>query len=119
MKTLVLGTALCLSSACLAQSASKQYSAAEYFRNYALSTCLADGYKADEVTKDAAAAARGYVELGGFPLEAHTEATTLARTFLKREYQSMSGESLVLMKCIDFYHSRELKRLVEKYQRKK
>ncbi len=90
-------------------------SAAEDFMNYALSTCVADGYKAEEVVKDAAASARGYLELGGFPLEAHTEATVLGREFLKRDYQSNSGQPLVLMKCLDFYHSKELASLVRKY----
>jgi Type VI secretion system (T6SS), amidase immunity protein len=101
-----------------AQTAPPKQSAAEEFMNYALSACLADGYKSQEVIRDASASARGYLELGGFPLEAHTEATTLGREFLKRDYQSSSGESLVLMKCLDFYHSRELANLVRKYGRR-
>ncbi|HYE70342.1 MAG TPA: T6SS amidase immunity protein Tai4 family protein [Aquabacterium sp.] len=94
-------------------------SAADQFRNYALSTCLADGYQADEIKKDAAAAARGYLELGGLPLEAHTEATQLGRDFLKREYASSSGQPLVLMKCIDFYQSPELLTIIRKYMRRR
>ncbi len=97
-----------------------KYSPIEYFKNYALSTCISDGYSSSqEVAKDAAAAARGYLEFGSFPLEAHTEATLLGREFLKREYKSLTGEPLTLMKCIDFYHSKELDKLARKYRRKK
>lgn len=38
--------------------------------------------------------------------------------FLKREYLSQTGERLVLMKCIDFYHSKELTQLVKRYKAK-
>jgi hypothetical protein len=102
-----------------AQNIQKKYSSVEYFKNYALSTCIADGYTSDEVVKDGAAAARGYLEFGSLPLEAHTEATLLGRKFLKREYKSVSGESLTLMKCIDFYHSKELDQLARKYRGKR
>lgn len=91
------------------------YSPEEYFKNYALSTCLADGFTAEEVVQDAAAAARAYLELGELPLEAHTEATQLGRTFLKREYKSKTGAQLIVMKCMDFYHSPELDALARKY----
>lgn len=101
-----------------AQDIRKDYSPVEYFKNYALSTCIADGYKAEEVKKDSSAAARGYLELGSLPFEAHTEATLLGRSFLQKEYKSVSGEPLTLMKCIDFYHSKELDQLAEKYRDK-
>ncbi len=86
------------------------------FKNYALSTCLADGYKSKEVISDAAAAARGYLEFGELPLEAHTEATLLGRKFLKKTYKSKSGAKLTLMKCLDFVHSQELETIFQKFQ---
>jgi hypothetical protein len=95
---------------------SKKYTPKEYLKNYALSTCIADGFDSKEVVSEAAAAARGYLELGGYPLEAHTEATLLGREFLKKEYKSISGSKLTLMKCIDFYHSQELEALSKKYK---
>jgi hypothetical protein len=94
-----------------------KYTPDEYFKNYALSVCVSNGYSSKDIVEDAAAAARGYLELGRLPLEAHTEANLLAKKFLAREYQSISGEKLILMKCIDFYHSKEIKQLVRKYQR--
>jgi Type VI secretion system (T6SS), amidase immunity protein len=111
--------AVALGAASSSHAAPTKYSPVEYFKNYALSTCLSDGYKAEEVSKDSAAAARGYLELGGFPLEAHTAATLLGKEFLKRSYESMSGESLTLMKCIDFYHSKELESLARRYRNKR
>lgn len=96
-----------------------KYTAAQYLKNFALSTCLADAFKSDEVIKEAAAAAGGYLELGALPLEAHTEATQLGRKFLEKEYKSISGQKLVVMKCIDFFHSSELDQLARKYAGKK
>ena len=121
MATKVVLAALVLvvnSASVLAGETRVEYSSVQNFKNYALSTCIADGYVSDEVKRDGAAAARAYLEFGSLPLEAHTEATNLGRQFLKKVYPSMSGEPLVLMKCIDFYHSKELDRLARKYRGK-
>ena len=88
----------------------------QHFKNYALCTCVADGFEAQEVISEAAAAARGYLELGSLPLEAHTEATKLGRQFLKKEYKSKYGAQLIIMKCLDYFHSDELERLYQKYR---
>jgi len=86
------------------------------FKNYAFSTCIADGYKSKEIVTDAAAAARGYLEFGELPIEAHTEATLMGREFLKRKYKSKTGAKLTMMKCLDFYHSKELEALYQKFK---
>jgi hypothetical protein len=101
----------------LAQDVRQTYTASEYLKNYALSTCIADGYLSGEVKADSAAAARGYLEFGELPLEAYTEATLLGRKFLEKNYKSVSGKTLTLMKCIDLFHSQELEHLAEKYRR--
>ncbi len=95
------------------------YSPEEYLKNYALSTCLAQGYQAEEVKKDASAAARGYVDFGDYSLEAHTAVEKLGKTFLNKQYESQAGVPMTMAKCIDFYHSKELADLVEKYKDKK
>lgn len=110
---------LTLTGAVSAQTRHGKFSSMEYFKNYALSTCIADGYKSEEVVKDSAAAARGYLEFGSLPLEAHTEATLLGRKFLEKEYKSQSGEAMILMKCIDFFRSKELDQLAQKYRDKR
>ncbi|WP_144817770.1 T6SS amidase immunity protein Tai4 family protein [Enterobacter sp. DE0047] len=95
-----------------------EYSSEEYLKNYALSTCLAQGYQAEEVKKDASAAARGYVEFGDYSLEAHTAVEKLGKTFLAKTYGSQAGVPMTMAKCIDFYHSKELADLVKRYKGK-
>jgi hypothetical protein len=101
-----------------AANARVEYSSGQYLKNFALSACIAQAYKSDEVVKDSRAAADGYLQLGSFPYEAHEEAAALARKFLAKEYLSFSGAKLVLMKCIDLFNSKELDRLVKKYLRR-
>ena len=97
----------------------KHYTPIQYLKNYALSSCIADGYQSKDVVNDATAGANGYKELGSLDIDAYSEAAVLGRKFLAKEYLSQSGEKLVLMKCIDFYHSKELDRLARKYATKK
>lgn len=94
------------------------YTAIQYLKNYALSACLADGYKATEVVSDATAGANGYKELGSLDIDAYNEALTIVHDFLKKEYASQTGERLIIMKCIDLYHSKELDQLARKYSAK-
>ena len=102
----------------LADEARVAYSPTEYLKNFALSVCLADGYTSAEAKKDSLAAAGGYSELGSLPIEAYERAEALAKQFLARKYASISGGDLVLMKCIDLFHSRELDQIAMKYYRK-
>jgi hypothetical protein len=95
-----------------------EYSPAQYLKNFALSVCISNGYKSDEVVKDSLAAAGGYLELGSFPFEAYEEADALSKRFLAKEYQGKHGEKLTLMKCIDFLHSEDLRQIVKKYGKK-
>ncbi len=95
-----------------------QYSAAEYLKNFALSVCISHGYKSDEVVKDSAAAAGGYLERGSFPIEAYEEAEALAREFLSKEYAGVHGGKFTLMKCIDLFNGKELERLTQKYSKR-
>jgi Type VI secretion system (T6SS), amidase immunity protein len=93
------------------------YSGIEYLKNFALSVCITEGYKSDEVVKDSRAAADGYLQLGSFPFEAYEEAASLSKKFLAKKYLSFTGDELTLMKCIDLFHSKELDRLAKKYNR--
>jgi hypothetical protein len=93
-------------------SAKEEYTPEEYIKNYALSTCIAQGYNDNEVKNDAAAAARGYLEFGNYSLAAHTAVRKLGEEYLKKEYRNQSGEPMVMAKCIDFYNSKELDKLV-------
>jgi hypothetical protein len=109
-----------VSSACYGGGTERtDYTPIQYLKNYALSSCIADGYQSKEVVIDASAGANGYKELGSLDIDAYNEAAVLGRKFLAKEYLSQSGEKLILMKCIDFYHSKELDRLARKYAYKK
>ena len=109
-----------VSSACYGDGTEKKhYTPIQYLKNYALSSCIAEGYQSKDVVNDASAGANGYMELGSLGFDAYNEAAVLGRKFLAKEYLSKSGEKLILMKCIDFYHSKELDRVARKYANKK
>jgi len=124
MVTKLIST-MCLSLALVATSCygdtttRKYYTPIQYLKNYALSSCIADGYQSKEVVNDAVAAANGYKELGSLDIDAYNEVATLGQMFLSKNYMSQSGENLVIMKCIDFFHSKELDRLARKYATQK
>lgn len=117
--------ALCFSLALVAMNCHgdtttrKHYTPVQYLKNYALSSCIADGYQSKEVVNDAVAAANGYKELGSLDIDAYNEAAVLGKVFLSKNYMSQSGENLIIMKCIDFFHSEELDRLARKYAAQK
>lgn len=98
--------------------AGNKYSPQANLKNYALSTCIAQGYQSREVKDDAAAAARGYLEFGDYSWAAYTAARELGKTFLAKRYGSQSGEPMTLAKCIDFYHSQQLDNLVKEFEGK-
>lgn len=117
MKRILLAVAIAVTLN--ANAATKiDYSPAEYLKNYALSVCIAEGYSAKEVKNDAAATARGYMEFGDYSLETHTAVRALTKEFLAKPYDSMSGETMTMAKCIDLVHSQALQVIIKKYQGK-
>ncbi len=92
------------------------YNPETWLKNYALSTCLAMGYHAQEAKTDAAAAARGYLEFGSYSLAAHTAVKKLAEAWLQKDYPNKTGVAMVAAKCIDLYHSKELSEIILKYK---
>lgn len=105
-----------VSTACYGDASTRRhYTPVQYLKNYALSSCIADGYQSREVVNDAVAAANGYKELGSLGIDAYNEVAALSQIFLSKNYMSQSGEKLIIMKCIDFFHSKELDSLVRKY----
>ncbi len=94
------------------------YTPVQYLKTFALSVCISDGYTSKDVVKDSLAAAGAYSELGSLPFEAYEGAETLAKQFLANKYTSISDEQLTLIKCIDFFYSKELDRLARRYSGK-
>lgn len=117
MKKALLLCAVVAQSACANadRSGTPMYPPEIIFRNYALSTCLADAFEGAELRKDASATAAGFLEFGTGPIEAYTEATLMGRDFLKKNYDGKAPVEFNTKKCIDFFHSEELDRLVERY----
>ena len=101
------------------QTTITKYSPTQLLKNHALTACIAEGLKSGDAAEYAAAAAREYLEHGSLPIEAHTEAVLLSRKFLSKEYKNIYGDNLVFIKCIDFYNSKDLDHLANKYVGKK
>ena len=99
--------------------ANTDYTPEQYIKNYALSTCISQGYRSKEVKNDAAAAARGYLEFGDYSLAAHTAVRKLGEEYLAKHYTSQSGEPMVLAKCVDLYHSKDLDKLIKRFKGKR
>ena len=115
-------TSLTFLSIVIATSASadvsliKSYSNSVLLKNYALSQCVARAYQSQEVHQDALSVADGYLQFGEVSdVDAYSRVVKLAEKWLKKKYDSQSDQPLNLMKCIDFYHSRELQALLNKY----
>lgn len=95
------------------------YTGSQYLKNYALSICLADGLEGKAAKQEAVDAARGYLELGSYSIDAYQAAADLAQQFLAKKYLAQHGEKLTVMKCVDLFHSNELKQLLKKYSGKR
>ena len=91
------------------------YSPPEQLRNYALSVCLANAFPNSLESKDASAAASGYLELGSGPIDAYPAIVALAKQFLSRSYTGQADVQFQTMKCIDLQYSPELTRLIRHY----
>ena len=95
------------------------FTAAQYLKNYGLSSCLADGMTSKEAKKDAEDAAAGYLELGSFGIEAYQEVAQAGRKYLEKKYLSYGGGKLITMRCINFFYSKELNTIVKKHSSSK
>ena len=58
--------------------------------------------------------AAGYFELGNYSKEAYGLIDSLAKEYSKISYPSKEGRSLIFMKCLDFYNSKQLQNAIIK-----
>jgi hypothetical protein len=94
----------------------KIYSAHDLLKNYALSACLHQASPESPIGNDARASAAAYVELGRVnDSDAYLDINQMAKDWLSKAYTSKTGSTLTVMKCIDFYHSKELTQKVKRY----
>lgn len=115
MLALTLATSLSHAHAQPQGESRQTYSPVGYLKNYGLSICLAKGLSGDVAKREAGAAAGGYLELGSLNIEAYHASATMAGQFLAKKYVGINGDTLTVMKCIDFFHSKELDQLAKKY----
>jgi len=86
-----------------------------YFKNFAISICIASSYKYEEIKKDGSESANGYREMGRMGLDAYEELRTLVDNWRNKDYSSLEGVQVKMPKCIDLYNSSELNALYKKY----
>lgn len=102
--------------ACATTTSARDYDDATQLKNVALAQCIARGYDVPAERDDALAAVGAYVEFGQVnDTDAYIAVTELADKWLRKPYQSKSGQPLTLMKCIDLFHSDALNALVRRY----
>lgn len=76
-------------------------------KNYAFCMCLNRTYpKIDSITNDGSPA--GYFELSAYGIPAFEVLDSLALVYSKKSYKSKYNRNLGMMKCLDFYNSKEL-----------
>lgn len=87
------------------------------FQNFTLAICTGMAYEKEskKIATDAGRSASGYREFSHIDLAAYEESRNLVKKWLAKDYKSKHGGQIELMKCIDLYHSKELKNLFIKY----
>lgn len=99
---------------CAQDSLISKYTQATLLENWALSHCLALVYKDDTVRKDAEASASAYLEYGKQPIEFYHQIDVILNKYINSEYGGSISSEFNTMKCIDFIHGVELKKLIDR-----
>ncbi len=105
-------------SVCLVQQASAHTSLTEHYsqemllKNWALSRCLAKTYDDEKVRDDANATASAYLEYGKQSIETYNQLDELVDKYVNLAYGGSVKSDFNTMKCIDLYHSKELRKMV-------
>jgi len=80
-------------------------------KNYAFCECLKQVYKGDSLfIKDGSSA--GYFQTGAYSINTYEAIDSIAKIFSIKEYKSKENHPLGIMKCLDFYNSKELDELI-------
>ena len=85
-------------------------------KKYAFCQCLLHVYEKDTLLlKDGSSA--GYFELGAYNIEVYNSIDSAALDYSKKIYKSKNDSPLGMMKCLDFYNSKELEEIVESFDK--
>lgn len=93
---------------------------AQNYKDRALAACIAEAYKGSPAGTDARKTTSIFLEWTYYDLEKGNPATNgLVDKYLSRDYtnpfEGYAGAEFKLLKCLDMYHSQELKEQVRKY----
>ncbi|MFH4576503.1 T6SS amidase immunity protein Tai4 family protein [Vibrio diabolicus] len=86
----------------------------QLFKNFALSSCIANKYKGSDVAKDAVTAMQGYREFSDLPLEVFFDVSELLENGNATAYKSKNGSVIELAYCMDFSNSDVVHKLYSK-----
>lgn len=82
-------------------------------KNYGFCNCIIySNTSKDSLMFTNEGSAAGYLELGNYTKEAYDLVDSLAKEYSKKNYPSKERRSLIFMKCLDFYNSKELERAI-------
>ena len=116
MKNLMFLLLIFIASKCDAQIINKTISEnlsreRRNLKNYAFCQCLRYSLKSDSLLiKDGSSA--GYFEVGAYKVNAFEMIDSISKAISNKIYKSKEGKPLAIMKCLDFYNSKELDTLV-------
>ncbi len=81
-------------------------------KNYAFCQCLSNIYHEhkDLLINDGSVSA--YFQNGKYQIEAYDKIDSMSRRVSKRIYKNIGNHNLGMMKCLDYYNSSELQKLV-------
>jgi hypothetical protein len=117
MKRIILLFMIFLSLKCFAQVADKITNERLIderikLKNYAFCQCLRHLSKSDSLLiKDGSAAS--YFETGAYNIYAYEMIDSITKNINLKSYKSKEGKTLIIMKCLDFYNSKELDKIIE------
>jgi len=84
-------------------------------KNAAFCACMGHGSVLMKKAMEDDGSVAAYVENSDYGMEAFEAVFEAASVYADTVYRSKYNRSLTVMKCLDFYHSRELQELVKKY----
>lgn len=83
-------------------------------KNYAFCKCLQNVYEGDSIfILDGSSS--GYFQIGAYNINVYDSIDSIAKIFSLKEYKSYGNHPLGIMKCLDFYNSKQLELFVKSF----
>lgn len=114
IKRLISASFILLSSGCIASDKIGK-TEFELFQDYALTACIANGYKEGDIYTDSISALNGYRARSRMSLEAHSGVNKVVKKWLAKPYKTKGGETTEITACLDLIKSDDLSELYKQY----